>query len=545
MWYGRLFVCVVTTTVWLPAQAQTPKIDPQELVNLATGQSASSVPVAARGSLVAIYGSNLASATLTSNSVPFPTQLGGTKVLFGDIAAPLLSVSPGQITAQVPFELPDVSSVDLVVQNGSGISAALKVTLLSQDPGIFVALKSGAPISSSNPVFGGDSIIIYATGLGAVLPPVPSGQPGPSNPPALVAIPPVVKLGGRTVNADFTGFAPGLVIYQINATAPTDLAGPTSDVWVEPGVIPAVTGPPGPIGPKGATGAAGPPGPRGATGAAGTNGVDGAMGPLGPKGDTGAAGANGANGAIGPPGSQGPQGATGATGPAGPQGLTWQGTWNNSTAYALNDAVEYSGTSYISIQAGTGQQPDASPTFWSVLAQMGATGPTGPAGATGATGAAGANGAAGPPGPQGPQGPTGATGPAAIYLMAGINSIAPGASNNFASVIGNNIATGTGNEGNFQMPMQFDCTVQNVKVHFQTAPSATVNAAKFYDITLRRNGVNTSTTCQIASIATDCTMSVTTAVTNLTDLLAWNLVPNQTGAAPANPGVASITGVCQ
>ena len=103
----------------------------------------------------------------------------------------------------------------------------------------------------------------------------------------------------------------------------------------------------------------------------------------------------------------------------------------------------------------------------------------------------------------------------------------------------------TATESTFQMPMQFDCTVQDVKVHFPTPPSATANAAKFYDITLRKNGANTSTTCQIASTATDCTTSVTTAVTNTTDLLTWDVVPNQTGSARANPGTVSITGVCK
>ena len=81
-------------------------------------------------------------------------------------------------------------------------------------------------------------------------------------------------------------------------------------------------------------------------------------------------------------------------------GLTWQGAWNSGTTYALNDAVSYNGSSYISIQAGTNQTPDTSPTFWSLLAQMGAAGATGPAGVNGATGDAG---------PTGPDG-TGRTG---------------------------------------------------------------------------------------------------------------------------------------
>jgi hypothetical protein len=39
--------------------------------------------------------------------------------------------------------------------------------------------------------------------------------------------------------------------------------------------------------------------------------------------------------------------------------------------------VQFNGSSYISIQAGTGHSPDTSPTFWSVLAQVGATGSNG------------------------------------------------------------------------------------------------------------------------------------------------------------------------
>jgi hypothetical protein len=64
----------------------------------------------------------------------------------------------------------------------------------------------------------------------------------------------------------------------------------------------------------------------------------------------------------------------GVPGLIGPQGLTWRGTWSNTGGYALNDAVQFNGTSYIGIQAGTGHEPDTSPTFWSVLALMGAPG---------------------------------------------------------------------------------------------------------------------------------------------------------------------------
>jgi Collagen triple helix repeat (20 copies) len=70
------------------------------------------------------------------------------------------------------------------------------------------------------------------------------------------------------------------------------------------------------------------------SGAAGPAGPTGAIGPAGPQGDTG------------PAGPAGPQGPAGATGPAGPAGLTHRGAWGASTAYAVNDAVTYGGSSY-------------------------------------------------------------------------------------------------------------------------------------------------------------------------------------------------------
>ena len=72
---------------------------------------------------------------------------------------------------------------------------------------------------------------------------------------------------------------------------------------------------------------------------------------------------------------QWPQGIQGIQWPVWPQGPQWdkwlnrQGTYNGATAYDVDDAVEYNGTSYVCIQAGTGNQPDVSPAFWDVLAE--------------------------------------------------------------------------------------------------------------------------------------------------------------------------------
>lgn len=104
-----------------------------------------------------------------------------------------------------------------------------------------------------------------------------------------------------------------------------------------------------------------------------------------------------------------------------PSGIVWKGAWDNTTAYTINNAVSYQGSSYISLVNNTNLDPSANPDIWGLLSQKGdtgpigpegATGPQGPAGPVGPQGATGLQGIAGPAGPQGATGPQGIAGPA-------------------------------------------------------------------------------------------------------------------------------------
>src|SRR5580698_2910605 len=99
--------------------------------SFATGQ-----PVAP-GSLVSIFGTNLASTSSAATSVPLSTSLGGVKVTFNNIAAPLNYVSGGQINAQMPFELTGSSTAQVVVTNNGVASAPQSLQVVSVAPGIF------------------------------------------------------------------------------------------------------------------------------------------------------------------------------------------------------------------------------------------------------------------------------------------------------------------------------------------------------------------------------------------------------------------------
>jgi collagen type VII alpha len=149
----------------------------------------------------------------------------------------------------------------------------------------------------------------------------------------------------------------------------------------------------------------------------------------------GTAGMAGPTGAAGPAGAAGAAGTAGATGPQGPP-VAFAGGWLSGSSYKVGDAVNYGGNSFIATAANAGRQPDVSPTYWGLLAQVGAAGPVGPAGPTGlqgptgypgpqgAVGATGAGGPAGPtglPGATGPAGPTGAAGPIGAAGPAGLS----------------------------------------------------------------------------------------------------------------------------
>lgn len=126
-------------------------------------------------------------------------------------------------------------------------------------------------------------------------------------------------------------------------------------------------------------------------------------------------GPKGATGAQGPQGIQGPKGETGERGATGAKGISMRllGAWSNATAYVNNstyiDIVTYGGNTYACKTSNTGQTP-TNTTYWTLIAQKGATGAQGvqgPKGDTGATGPQGPQGAVGAKGATGAQGPKG------------------------------------------------------------------------------------------------------------------------------------------
>src|ERR1022692_4971141 len=114
------------------AVAQAPLVEPGGVVDAASFKG----PVVP-GSLVSIFGSNLASGTASASAIPLPVTLGGVSVSFNGIAAPLLYVSGQQINAQLPWEVSTTGPVSVVVANGTAASAPHSVQVGTFSPGLF------------------------------------------------------------------------------------------------------------------------------------------------------------------------------------------------------------------------------------------------------------------------------------------------------------------------------------------------------------------------------------------------------------------------
>jgi uncharacterized protein (TIGR03437 family) len=242
---GRLGDISSVTTVIAPDNANAPQINAGGIVT----NAGFTVGPVSPGSMVAIFGSNFGPVSGAS-SVPLPTTLGNTQVFFDAVPAPLFFVSPTQIVAQVPFETPfsilrSSSALVTVVTNGIiGIPQSVALapfaggifTTASGDP-VIVDYNTGSLVSPSAPASRGDTLIIWATGLGPTFLDPATGNAAPAAPsPTLLPIQVVLKspVSGAQVilPVQYAGLAPGFIaLDQINVQIPNDA--PTGTVILQ------------------------------------------------------------------------------------------------------------------------------------------------------------------------------------------------------------------------------------------------------------------------------------------------------------------------
>ncbi len=230
---GIAVSCTIRATVTQPTGSPLPVLPSIGVLN-----AADNTPNFAPGTILSLYGANLASGTLAA-SLPMPATLLGTSVevqVNGRVyPAPLFFVSASQINAQLPYEAVG-SGVQIRVRNTAGTTDWVTINVAARAPRILTVNMSGsgAPIlqhhsdykvvSAEYPAKPGEIVTLYLLGLGATSPAIASGaiagDGSEGNP--LNTVPGVtVKVGDETAELFFAGLTPYLIgLYQVDFRMP-------------------------------------------------------------------------------------------------------------------------------------------------------------------------------------------------------------------------------------------------------------------------------------------------------------------------------------
>jgi adhesin/invasin len=210
------------------------------------------VPVA-QGSLATLFGSGLATDTVTISSTTWPkTAVNRQLVVNDDLQAPIYYIGPKQVNFQVPSNVAlGAARIAIRTADTGELVAGGGLLVSSAAPGVFTANQSGSGQaavlnqdftvnSATNPAPAGSIVSIYGTGQGQVSPAVPDGSAAGSSPLSnTVAVPTssattcvnnqpsmCVAFGSTFGDVKYSGLAPGYIgLWQINVLVPAGATG--------------------------------------------------------------------------------------------------------------------------------------------------------------------------------------------------------------------------------------------------------------------------------------------------------------------------------
>lgn len=179
-------------------------------------------PGVAPGSIIAITGESLAPHHEAGPSNPLAQTIADVVVTVNDRMLPLVFVSPQQINAQLPSDLPDGEYTAKVRWTGKpDVTGTFSVT--RNAPGLFVqpaeaetrfamaVREDGAAVTPGATVRRGETVTLMGTGFGPLSPRFLDGFAFPDRSNYLVADPVELTLGELSIRPERTGGAPGTV----------------------------------------------------------------------------------------------------------------------------------------------------------------------------------------------------------------------------------------------------------------------------------------------------------------------------------------------
>jgi uncharacterized protein (TIGR03437 family) len=217
-------------------------LDPAALTNSATLSAGPLAP----GTLITISVPGIVPGTqsVEDTEQPLPSKLAGVQLVFDGTALPLLSVSPSEIRAQLPYDLGNRTASSFYVRaerddNTIVTTTAVSVAITAASPGLFafpgqeprpgISVHGGEPVTATSPAIAGESITIWAAGLGPVIAPADTGagvQAGVPNPyaDAPVQVPVTATLNGVPAAVSSATLPQGSIgIYELHIIVPTEI----------------------------------------------------------------------------------------------------------------------------------------------------------------------------------------------------------------------------------------------------------------------------------------------------------------------------------
>jgi uncharacterized protein (TIGR03437 family) len=191
------------------------------------------------GSLATVFTSGFLTqpGVTQAERIPLPVSLGGVTVSVNGTPAPLLAVASvngiEQVNFQVPFNVATGSASVTLTRGGQSVTApatsvASQPAIFTSDGGRAVAVHNAdyTLIAAGSPLAPGEYAFLYATGLGDVTNPPPTGSGALASPLSVARATVEVLIGERSCPVQFAGLAPGLVgVFQINFQAPAGIPG--------------------------------------------------------------------------------------------------------------------------------------------------------------------------------------------------------------------------------------------------------------------------------------------------------------------------------
>lgn len=223
------------------------------------------------GGLASVFVHGVAvSGAVAATGFPLPTTLAGVSILVDGTPAPILvvadlgsvnGVATQQINFQVPFEASVITRPPAITPPGTNYPHVVELRYgglstyaapQNVGPGIFMlpdgtpAIQHGADyslVTTSNPVVKGETIVVYATGLGSVVngpaTGMPATGPAPISPSCGAATinaptPPGGTAQSSFGNVVYAGLTPGYAgLYQLNVATLPNLPSGTIDFQID------------------------------------------------------------------------------------------------------------------------------------------------------------------------------------------------------------------------------------------------------------------------------------------------------------------------